>query len=88
MHRGWTIFYGNYSFGKSITKNTYSSDSENDENNVSKWKLGIGYAAFLNDHVALEPSPSYQGFSLKEDEEDSDSTYRTGQVVIGLGLSI
>jgi outer membrane protein len=86
--KGGLFFMGNYSFGKSITKYTYSGDSESDENNVSKWKLGIGYATFLNDHVALEPSLSYQGYSFKEEENDSDFTYRTGQVVIGLGLSI
>jgi outer membrane protein len=86
--KGGLFFMGNYSFGKSITKYKYSGGSESDENNVSKWKLGIGYAAFLNDHVALEPSLSYQGFSLKEDENDSDLTYSTGQVVIGLGFSI
>ncbi len=86
--KGGIFFMGNYSFGKSITKYAYSGGSDKNESNISKWKLGVGYAAFLNDHVALEPSLSYQGFSMKEDENDSDLTYRTGQVVIGLGLSI
>lgn len=86
--KGGLFLMGSYSFGKTTNKYSYSGDSGSEQTNTSKWKLGVGYAAFLNDHVALEPSLSYQGYSLKEDENDSDFTYSTGQVVIGLGLSI
>ncbi len=86
--KGGLFFMGNYSFGKTIYKYSYSGVSEKEEATTSKWKLGVGYAAFLNEHVALEPSVSYQGNSLKEDDSDSDFTVNTGQIVIGLGLSI
>lgn len=86
--KGGLFFMGNYSFGKRIYKYSYSGVSDSEEVNTSKWKLGVGYAAFLNEHVALEPSVSYQGNSLKEADSDSDFTVNTGQIVIGLGLSI
>jgi outer membrane protein len=86
--KGGVFFTGNYSLGKTIYNITYSGGSSKSEVNTSKWKLGVGYAAFLNDHVALEPSLCYQATSLKEDEGTNDATYSTGQVVIGLGLSI
>jgi Outer membrane protein beta-barrel domain len=82
------FFTGNYSFGKSISEYTYSGSSDREEAKTSKWKLGLGYAAFINENVALEPSISYQAYTLNHDDSDSDFTYRTGQVVIGLGLSI
>ncbi len=85
--KGGLFFLGNYSFGKSMVKYSYSGGSNESEENTSKWKLGLGYAAFLNEHVALEPSLYYQGYTLKDDD-NSGITYRTGQVVIGLGLSI
>jgi outer membrane protein len=86
--RNGLFFMGNYSFGKKTTKYTYSGGSNSDKTNISNWKIGVGYAAFLNEHVALEPSLSYQVNSMKDEEDNSDSTYTTGQVVIGLGLSI
>ncbi len=86
--RGGVFFSGNYLLGKSISEYKYSGDSNKETSKTSKWKLGIGYAAFLNEHVALEPSLSYQAYASKEDDGDSNFTYRTGQVVIGLGLSI
>jgi hypothetical protein len=54
----------------------------------SRPDLQKGFATFFNDHMALEPNLSYRGHSLKENKTDSDFTYNTGQVVIGLGLSI
>lgn len=86
--KGGVFFSGNYSFGKSISENTYSGGSIKREDNASQWKLGLGYAAFLNENVALEPSISYQAYTLKEDDDGSEFTYRKGQMVIGLGLSI
>ena len=85
--KGGVFFTGNYSFGKAISESTYSGGSNKEEAKTSKWKLGLGYAAFLNENVALEPSISYQAYTLKQDD-DSSFTYRTGQIVIGLGLSI
>jgi len=82
------FFSANYFLGKSISEYEYSGNSNKETSKNSKWKLGIGYAAFINEHVALEPSLSYQAYASKEDDGDSDFTYRTGQVVIGLGLSI
>jgi outer membrane protein len=82
------FFGGNYTFGKTTIKNSYTGGSNSYDTNTSKWELGVGYAAFLNDHVALEPSISYQGFSSKEEEDGTSYTHHTGQLVIGLGLSI
>jgi len=82
------FFGGDYSFGKATIKHSYTGGSSSYDTNTSKWDLGVGYAAFLNDHVALEPSISYQGFSSKEEEDGNSYTHHTGQMVIGLGLSI
>jgi len=86
--KGGVFFSANYSLGKSISEYKYAGDSNKETSKTSKWKLGIGYAAFLNENVALEPSLSYQAYASKVDGDDSNFTYRQGQIVIGLGLSI
>jgi hypothetical protein len=83
-----TFFFGSLGFGKSIYKSSGSDGSDKYKGNRTLWSVGIGQAIFLGENVALEPSIAYQSNALKYDEGESDITYRDGQVVIGLGLSI
>ena len=83
-----TFFFGDLAFGKAVYKSTYSGGSDEGDANRTLWKLGVGHAIFLNEHVALEPSVSYQSNSLKSKQNGSEDISRVGQLVIGLGLSI
>jgi outer membrane protein len=83
-----TFFFGDFAFGKAIYKSTYTGGSNEEDANRTLWKVGIGHAIFLNEHVALEPSVSYQSNNLKSKEDGAEDISSVGQVVIGLGLSI
>jgi outer membrane protein len=83
-----TFFFGDLAFGKAVYKSTYTGGSDEEAANRTLWKLGVGHAIFLNEHVALEPSVSYQSNILKSKENGSEDISSVGQLVLGLGLSI
>ena len=58
---------GQYAFGVSNTK--YDWLDENQKSALSAWSLGAGYAAFLNENIAIEPMIGYQSVAEKDKTE-------------------
>lgn len=57
------------------------------ESKILNYSFGAGYAAFLNDHVAIEPMIRYQGINYT-DKNNEDFKNKNGALVIGVGLQI
>lgn len=72
---------GGAGFGKGKNWGGYA------ESNVFTYSLGAGFAAFLNDHVALEPMVSYSGLNFTR-SDNKDFKTRNGGLQVGLGLQI
>lgn len=64
-----------------------SYNGEDFQNKIFAYSLGVGYAAFLNDHVALEPMIRYQGthYTNSRDNRYGD---KYGALRLGLGLQV
>jgi hypothetical protein len=53
---------------------------------VGLWGIGVGYAYFLTDNVAIEPLLSYQSVSAKD--KDSDTKDITSGIYFNVGFQI
>ncbi len=51
------------------------------------WSLGVGYAYFLNDNVAIEPMVSYNA-ATNTDADDTKYKQKTNTISLAVGLSI
>ena len=76
-------FFGEASVGIGI-----GTDSEfGDTSNAYYWRAGVGYAIFLSETVALEPTLNY-GITYSKDEQFDDVTYRNKSFTFGLNFSL
>jgi hypothetical protein len=57
------------------------------ETRVFKYSVGAGFAAFLNDNVALEPMVSYNGLNFTNSQNTDFKTKNSG-LQVSLGLQI
>jgi outer membrane protein len=57
------------------------------ESRIFSYSLGVGYAAFLNDHVALEPIIRYRGVNYTNKANDNLRT-TNGNLEFAIGLQI
>jgi outer membrane protein len=81
-------FFGQGTFGVGSSKGDYklsSSSTITVKGSVTAWSLGIGYAIFLNDHVALEPLVAYQSTAIKYDGTGDPKDTSTG-LAINFGI--
>ena len=67
--------------GKNIKEVNYA------ETKVFKYSVGAGFAAFLNDHVALEPMVRYNGLNFTNSSNSDFKTKNSG-LQVSLGLQI
>jgi hypothetical protein len=79
------FFQGQVGFGSAKSED-YEGDD--DKFSVMSWSLGVGYAAFLSDDVAIEPSIVYGSQSRKL--KDSDPVYKDidGGLLLSVGLQV
>lgn len=73
---------------------SYKFGSSKDDDGTSDFKvktgdfgIGVGYAAFLNDHVAIEPMLGYDLTSMKVDASGAESV-SGGQFGINIGIAV
>ena len=85
---GGFFVHGDVSFGKMIEKSSYDGDSDQDDADLLKWQVGVGYAFFLNDHVSIEPTMTYRNTQSKYEDEYETNKVTLGEFVIGVGLNI
>lgn len=76
------FFQGQVGFGNQKDKTVADNTTTTTKNNVLDWALGVGYAYFLNDHVAIEPIVYYGSHAEKRDNPDVKDTYA------GLGINV
>lgn len=80
------FFHGEYTFGKETEKITGSYNDESSAN-LSAWKLGIGYAAFLNKNISLEPHVMYASNTRKRSDEYTVKS-TVGQLTLGVNFTL
>jgi outer membrane protein len=83
---GNVFFHGQAGFGSG--KNNYERPGFESEGKSSftNWNLGAGYAIFLNDNVAIEPTLGYQSSAVKYDGSDEKSI--TGGLYLRVGIQV
>lgn len=75
-------------FGSSKDKWTYVDDDDEVYKYKSfNWSLGVGYAYFLNNNVAIEPLVSYNAISYT-DRDETDYKDKYGSIMLQIGFSI
>ena len=80
---GGFFIHGDYSFGKN--KSSYSSDS--DKSNLTKFNVGIGYAIFVSEQIAIEPTIMYRNTTDKEKESEYTQKSSMGEMVLGVTMN-
>src|SRR5690606_33126714 len=65
----------------------YEGEKDEYKTGVFGWSVGVGYAIFLNEHVSLEPSFSYNNI-IGTSDEDSKFKTKTGLFMIQVGFNI
>jgi outer membrane protein len=79
------FFHGELGIGTSRTR--YEDQNFNDEQrNIFNLALGAGYALFLTDNVAVEPTLMYKFSRSKYDDEDEKDT--DSGLFLGVGFQI
>jgi outer membrane protein len=77
-------FFGEGQFG--FGTGTYKTGNNKTTFNTTQWSLAAGYAAFLNDHVAIEPKIGYGSTITKN--KDSDVKTLTPGLFVRVGFQI
>ena len=81
----------NVGYGWGTSKNTGNNFPETATDlRLFNWQVGVGYAIFLNDHIAIEPLVSYRSedFTSKGENSSPDVTLRESGLIIGAGFNI
>ncbi|WCO00234.1 outer membrane beta-barrel protein [Psychroserpens ponticola] len=76
--------FGQASFGFGTSKS--NSDGFKSSTDVFRYKLGLGYAIFLNQHTSIEPLISYQHNKNSSNESTFEST--NNGFIFGVGFTI
>ena len=79
------FFQGSFGVGYNKFKETNGNTTTTTKDNVSNWSLSAGYAIFLNDHVAIEPSIGYQSYITKN---NPDLKFIDSSLFINVGFQI
>lgn len=81
---------GSFGLGSAKSKSTDAASGITSETTygVSAWRLGAGYAIFLNDNVSLEPMLSYGSTSLKNKDADPEQKSISSGLSISVGFQI
>jgi hypothetical protein len=85
---GGFFFHADIAFGKNTYKSSSDWGSSSGEDKLTKYQLGIGYAIFVNDFVALEPSVTYRSSKMTNVDGEAEGKDNLGEFVVGMGFSI
>ncbi|GAA0894005.1 hypothetical protein GCM10009122_36850 [Fulvivirga kasyanovii] len=82
-------FFGLGSFGVGSAKNEIDDNGTSEvKYGLFNWRLGAGYAVFLNDNVSLEPMLSYGSDRRKNKDADPEVTVIDNDLMISVGFQI
>ncbi len=82
--------FGQFEIGVGSSKDKWTYVNDDDEEYKYKsffWSLGVGYAYFLNDNVAIEPIVSYNATTYT-DRDDTKEKDKYGTIMLRVGFSI
>ena len=80
------FFQGQVGFGSASHKNVDGSTTTTVKAGLFSWGVGVGYAYFLNDHVAIEPMLMY-GMDTQKNK-DNDAKYIASTLSVNVGFQI
>lgn len=80
------FFQGQFGIGPGSNKDKNGNTTTTTKFTASEWSLGVGYAYFLNDNVAIEPLVSYGANSRKFKSPDVKDV--TSGLFINIGLQV
>jgi hypothetical protein len=80
------FFHGSASFGSLSAKSDAAFENQDQKATLFNWSLGVGYAWFLNDYVAVEPSVGYLNSNVEYKE--SESGWKSSALALSVGLAI
>ena len=83
--------FGMGSFGLGTAKTEFPAGqgtTNTTKYGISNWRLGVGYAAFLNDNVSVEPMLSYGGNRLKNKDANPERIDISNSLTISVSLNI
>ncbi len=81
------FFQGEVGFGGSTVKSVTGSTTTTTKYNTFAWDLGVGYAYFLNDYVAIEPLVQY-GMQTLKGKDDSTGKDKYSGLSINIGFQV
>ncbi len=73
-------------FSKTTLEDSLFGDSETKTTNIG-FRLGAGYAFFLGEHLAFEPSINYSWESINDDDAPDDLTQSLSSLFFNLGIT-
>jgi len=79
------FFQGEVGFGGHVQKSVTGNTTTTTKYSAMKWDVGVGYAYFLGDNVAIEPLIYYGMLNLKD--KDNNGKYKESGLGIQLGLT-
>ncbi|MEI9921621.1 MAG: hypothetical protein WDO14_22950 [Bacteroidota bacterium] len=80
------FFQGQFGFGHASSKTKNANGSTTTKYGTSNWSLAAGYAYFLNDYVAVEPSVGY--VSNTDKYKNPDAKFIDGSIFLNVGLQV
>lgn len=87
-HESGVFGMANVSFGSAKYKNTFNGTTNETTYSNFWWRVGAGYAVFLNESISLEPMLSYQSYTNKVKDSDPESKDITSGLQISAGFHI
>ncbi len=84
------FFQGTYGIGSEKYNSTYQGSSEDFKVGRFSWALAGGYAIFLNDHVAIEPTLGYEWNTRNYDAtaNQGERKYSTSSLFLRVGIQV
>jgi len=79
------FFQGEIGFGGNVDKSVTGNTTTTTKYSATKWDVGVGYAYFLGDNIAIEPLVYYGMLNLKN--KDTNGKYKENGLGIQLGLT-
>ncbi|MEL7001656.1 MAG: outer membrane beta-barrel protein [Bacteroidota bacterium] len=78
------FFLANIGFGSSNTE----SDSFDTDSGFRTWNAGVGYAIFLNEWIAIEPTITYGSSTNTDDDQDPEAKFIQRGLQLNVGFNI
>jgi outer membrane protein len=79
---------GSVGFGSIKDKTITGSVTNEGTSGIFQWRLGAGYAAFLNDHVSVEPMLSYGALIIKDKDANPEVKDISNRLRISVAFNI